>query len=261
MNLNKNILITNDDGITAKGIYALVEMVRPYGGEITVVAPKEPQSGMSGAITITTPLRLMKMSREEGVTRYVCTGTPVDCVKIAMSQLFHDQKPDILLSGINHGANVSAAVLYSGTLGAVAEGVLYGVPSIGFSLATPHDPNADFSSCIYFGRKILEQYFKCPPSPDTYLNINIPDIPKEEIKGIRIAKQGKGAWIKEFEKRIDPHGYPYYWLTGAFRNDEPDALDSDNNLLDRGFISIVPLKVDTTHYPEMERLRQNWSWE
>jgi len=257
MNINRTILITNDDGIHAKGIAALIEMVRPFG-TITVVAPKEPQSGMSGAVTIVTPIRLFEYKREEGVIYYVCTGTPVDCVKIAMSELFVDRMPDLLVSGVNHGSNASSAVLYSGTLGAAAEGVLYGIPSIGFSLDTTHDPNADFSASVVFGRKILEQYFRHPPSPNVYLNINIPDLPQEEIKGIRMARQGKGAWIKEFEKRIDPHGYPYYWLTGEFRNDEPDAPDTDKNLLDLGYITIVPHQVDSTHYAEMERLQQNW---
>jgi len=253
----KRILITNDDGINSKGIAALIEMMRPYG-TITVVAPKEPQSGMSGAVTIMTPIRLIEYKKEEGITRYMCTGTPVDCVKIAINQLFIDRMPDLLVSGINHGANASSAVLYSGTLGAAAEGVLYGIPSIGFSLNTPHHPFADFSASITYGRKILEQYFKYPPSPDVFLNINIPDVPQEEIKGIRIARQGKGAWIKEFEKRVDPHGYPYYWLTGEFRNDEPNASDTDKNLLDLGYITIVPHRIDTTCYAEMERLQQNW---
>ena len=253
------ILVTNDDGITAKGILALTEMVRPYG-EVIVVAPKDPQSGMSGSVTIHTPIRLFELSREAGITRYVCTGTPVDCVKIAMSQLFQESKPDLLVSGINHGSNASAAVLYSGTLGAAAEGVLYGIPSIGFSLTTPHDPNADFSGSVHFGRKILERYLKQPASLDNYLNINIPDLPIEKIQGIRLARQGKGAWIKEFEKRVDPHGYPYYWLTGEFRNDEPDAMDTDKNLLDQGFVTIVPHRVDTTHYSELERFRQIWEW-
>ena len=260
MNVNKTILITNDDGIGAKGIAALTNMMRPYG-EITVVAPKEPQSGMSGAVTIAAPVRLFECSREKGVTRYVCTGTPVDCVKIAMSQLFDNKKPDLLVSGINHGSNASAAVLYSGTLGAAAEGVLYGIPSIGFSLSTPHDPDADFSGSIYFGRKILEQYFKHPASPDIYLNINIPDLSIDKIKGIRFARQGKGAWIKEFDRRIDPHGYAYYWLTGEFRNDEPNAPDSDKNLLDQGFITVVPHRIDTTHYAELELLRKNWMFD
>ena len=259
MNESRNIFVTNDDGIGAKGLSALIEMVRPFG-VVTVVAPKEPQSGMSGAVSITSPLRLFEYRREEGLTLYVCTGTPVDCVKIGMSQLFQDKKPDLLVSGINHGSNASAAVLYSGTLGAAAEGILYGIPSIGFSLTTPHNPDADFSACIFYGRKIMEQYLLHPPVSDVYLNINIPDIPQEEITGIRMARQGKGAWIKEFESRIDPHGYPYYWLKGEFRNDEPDAPDTDKNLLDRGFISIVPHKVDTTHHAEVERLKQIWKF-
>ena len=259
MNRNKNILLTNDDGISAKGLLALTEMLRPFG-KITVVAPKDPQSGMSSAITIATPLRLFELSKEEEITRYVCTGTPVDCVKIAMNQLFCDQKPDLLVSGINHGANASAAVIYSGTLGAAAEGILYGIPSIGFSLSTPHNPHADFSGCIHFGRQIIEQYFLYPPLPDVYLNINVPDIPKDMIKGIRFTRQGKGSWINEFEKRTDPYGSPYYWLTGEFRNDEPDAADADHNLLHQGYVTIVPHQLDTTHLDEVGRLSNHWNF-
>ncbi|MCL2738817.1 MAG: 5'/3'-nucleotidase SurE [Bacteroidales bacterium] len=260
MNTQRNILLTNDDGIGAKGLRALEEMLRPYGN-ICVVAPKEPQSGMSSAVTINHSIRLIEYTREEGMVRYICTGTPVDCVKIAMSQLFTDNKPDILVSGINHGANASSALVYSGTLGAAAEGVLYGIPSIGFSLATHHDPDADFRGCVYFGRKILEQYFLRPPALDVFLNVNVPDIPLEQIRGIRWGRQGKGAWIKEFDKRTDPHGHPYYWLTGEYRNDEPDAPDTDQNLIGQGYISIAPHHLDSTHYGELERLKQNWSLE
>ena len=254
-----HILLTNDDGIGAKGLLALTEMVRPFG-KITVVAPKEPQSGMSCAISIVSPLRLHALGSAAGITRYVCTGTPVDCVKIAMSQLFIAQKPDLLVSGINHGSNASAAVFYSGTLGAAVEGLLYGIPSIGFSLATPHNPDADFSGSIHFGRQILTQYLMHPPVPDVYLNVNFPDIPMEEIKGIRFARQGKGSWINEFEKRIDPHGAPYYWLTGSFRNDEPHAADSDHNLLHQGYVTIVPHQLDTTHLDEVGRLSNHWNF-
>ena len=260
MNTKKNILLINDDGMGAKGLRALEEMLHPYGN-ITVVAPKDPQSGMSSAVTINHPLRLIEYTRKEGIIRYICTGTPVDCVKISMSQLFTDSKPDILVSGINHGANTSAALVYSGTLGAAAEGMLYGIPSIGFSLATPHDPDADFKACIYFGRKILEQYFHYPPAPNVFLNVNVPDIPLEQIRGIRLGRQGKGAWIKEFDKRIDPHGYAYYWLTGEYCNYEPQAPDTDQNLIGQGYISVVPHHLDSTHYGELERLRQNWNFE
>ncbi|MCL1974469.1 MAG: 5'/3'-nucleotidase SurE [Bacteroidetes bacterium] len=255
----KNILLTNDDGIGAKGLRALEEMLRPFG-KITVVAPKEAQSGMSSAVTITHPLRLFEHSQEERLIRYICTGTPVDCVKIAMNQLFTNNPPDLLASGINHGANTSSALLYSGTLGAAAEGVLYNIPSIGFSLATPHNPDADFSASIYFGRKIVEQYLLHPPISPVFISVNLPDIHLEQIRGIRLGRQGKGAWIKEFDKRIDPHGYPYYWLTGAYRNDEPDAMDTDQNLVDHDYVSVVPHQLDTTHYAEMERLRKIWNF-
>ena len=260
MILKRHILITNDDGIGAKGVSALIEMARPFG-ELTVVAPKEAQSGMSSAVTFNTPIRLFECKREEGLACYVCTGTPVDCVKIGLNQLFPAQMPDLLLSGINHGSNASAAVLYSGTLGAAAEGALYDIPSIGFSLTTHHDPDADFDAAIHYGREILAQYLIHPPARNVYLNINIPDIPKEEVMGIRLARQGKGAWIKEFEKRIDPHGTHYYWLTGEFRNDEPNEPNTDSNLLDQKYITIVPHQIDTTHYAELERLGQLWHFE
>ena len=257
MNTKRRFLLTNDDGIEAKGLAALVQMMRPFG-EIIVVAPKDPQSGMSGAVSIGQTLRLYPHSQEEGVRRYVCTGTPVDCVKIAMNQFFSDESPYALVSGINHGSNASAAVLYSGTLGAAAEGALYGIPSIGFSLTTLHNPDADFSASIHYGRLIMESFLQNLPVAGCYINVNIPELPIEQIKGIRLCRQGRGAWIKEYEQRTDPYGHPYYWLTGEYRNDEPLAPDADQNVLATQCISIVPHQVDTTCYPELERLRETW---
>ena len=260
MNTKRRFLLTNDDGIEAKGLAALVQMMRPFG-EIIVVAPKDPQSGMSGAVSIGQTIRLYPHSQEEGIRRYVCTGTPVDCVKIAMYQFFSDKYPDALISGINHGSNASAAVLYSGTLGAAAEGALYGIPSIGFSLTTKHDPDADFSASIHYGRLIIEQFLQNPPAAGSYLNVNIPELPIEQIKGIRLCRQGRGAWIKEYEKRTDPYGHDYYWLTGEFRNDEPLAPDADQNVLEAHYISIVPHHTDTSCYAELERLQKAWLFE
>jgi len=252
----RKILITNDDGVKARGIGALIEMMRPYG-DITVVAPFEAQSGMSAALTIGKPLRLTELKIEDGVRIYACSGTPADCVKMAVNQFFGDQLPDLLVSGINHGSNASIASLYSGTLGAASEGTVYGIPSIGFSLCS-HEANADFSTAIHYGKVIIDQYLKNPAKQDILLNVNFPDIPIDKVVGIRFTHQGKGQWIKEFEERKDPYGFKYYWMTGEFFNMEPDSLEADHNLLQENYITIVPHKIDTTDYNEMERLSSLW---
>ena len=251
------IFITNDDGYRAPGLAALVEIMRHYG-EITVVAPEEAQSGMSSALTVKTPIRIRKVSEEKGLSIYACSGTPTDCVKLAMCCLFKEKKPDLLVSGINHGSNASISVIYSGTLGAAAEGTLYGIPSVGFSL-TDHSLNADFSACIKYGQKIIDQILQQPFSPHVFLNVNFPAIPESEIKGIRLCRQNKGAWVEEYEKRTDPHGHDYFWLTGEYVNHESDALDTDENVLSEGYIAIVPHHLDMTEHNELERLRKEWS--
>jgi 5'-nucleotidase len=256
MERKRSILITNDDGVKSKGISVLIEMMSSYG-DITVVAPFEAQSGMSAALTIGKPLRLTELKNEEGLRVYACSGTPADCVKMAMNQLFRTSLPDILISGINHGSNASVASLYSGTLGAAAEGTVYGIPSIGFSLCS-HDPGADFSVAVHYGKIILEEFFRQPVKPDVFLNVNFPAITPEKVKGIRFSHQGKGQWIKEFEERTDPYGFNYYWMTGEFYNLEPDNDQSDHNVVERGYVSIVPHKIDTTDYEELRRLESIW---
>ncbi|MDR0296221.1 MAG: 5'/3'-nucleotidase SurE [Prevotellaceae bacterium] len=248
------IFITNDDGYRASGITTLIEMMRPYG-DIVVVAPAEGQSGMSSALTVKTPVRLRKIKEESGLCIYACKGTPADCVKLAMSHVF-TRKPDLLVSGINHGANTSISVIYSGTLGAAAEGTLYEIPSIGFSLA--NDYATDFAVCIPYGRKIIEQVMKVPFDKRTFLNVNIPDLPLNEIKGIKFCRQNRGAWIEEFEKRTDPHGFDYYWMTGIYKNHEEEAGDTDENAVLNGYVAIVPHHLDMTDYRELERLKQVW---
>ncbi|PKP00204.1 MAG: 5'/3'-nucleotidase SurE [Bacteroidetes bacterium HGW-Bacteroidetes-8] len=254
----RRVLITNDDGVKSKGIGALIEMMRPYA-DITVVAPFEAQSGMSAALTIGKPLRLTELKSEDGLKIYACSGTPADCVKMAMNQIFHEKAPDLLLSGINHGSNASIASLYSGTLGAAAEGTVYGIPSIGFSL-TSHDPNADFSASIHYGKMIVDKYMESPAGADIYLNVNFPAVPLEQIKGIRFSHQGKGQWIKEFEERRDPYGFNYYWMTGEFYSLEGDDTLADHNLVSKNYISIVPHKIDTTDYNELKRLENLWQF-
>ncbi|MDR2359056.1 MAG: 5'/3'-nucleotidase SurE [Prevotellaceae bacterium] len=251
------ILLTNDDGYRAPGLAALIEIMKPYG-QVTVVAPEDMQSGMSSALTTKIPVRLRKITSGKGLEIYACSGTPVDCVKLAMSCIL-PEKPDLLVSGINHGINASSAVIYSGTLGAAMEGTLYGVPSIGFSLADDAQ-DADFNSCKIYGTKIIDRTLQHPFAPHVFLNVNFPALPAEKIKGVRLARQHKGSWIKEFEKRTDPHGFDYYWLTGQFVNHEPGALDADENLCRNGYISIVPHQLDMTEYSELQRLQKEWQF-
>jgi len=251
-----NILITNDDGVKSKGISALTEMMKEYGN-ITVVAPFEAMSGMSAALTIGKPLRLTELKSEKGLKIYACSGTPADCVKMAMNQLFINEPPDLLVSGINHGSNASIASLYSGTLGAAAEGTVYGIPSIGFSHYS-HHRDIDFAASLHFGKIIVDSYLKNPPKQGIYLNVNFPDCNKESIRGIKFCHQGKGQWIKEFEERTDPYGFHYYWMTGEFFNLEPQNRESDHNLVKEGYISIVPHQIDSTDYSEVERLSKLW---
>ncbi|HPE19374.1 MAG TPA: 5'/3'-nucleotidase SurE [Tenuifilaceae bacterium] len=246
------ILVTNDDGIRAKGLHSLVEMVKPFG-RVVVVAPEEGNSGMSHAITIKNPLRIRKHKRTDDVDFYSVNGTPVDCVKLAMNQLFKSQ-PDLLVSGINHGSNSSVSIFYSGTMAAVIEGCLYGIPSIGFSLLD-FNPEADFSGAIEHGKPVVEMVLENGLTTGSCLNVNFPAISKDSIKGIKVCRQNKGTWREEFEKRIDPRGHEYFWLTGYFQNEEPKATDTDEHALSNGYVSIVPVSIDLTSYNEVVRLK------
>jgi 5'-nucleotidase len=259
--LEKNkpiILVTNDDGYRAKGLKALIEALQPIGNLI-VVAPAEGQSGMAHAITVKVPLRMEKIEEKEGFELYVCSGTPVDCVKLANNQLFQGIKPDLLISGINHGANSSSSVVYSGTMAAAIEGCLYGIPAIGFSLLD-FSKNADFSATIPYIREITLKVLDNGIDKNTCLNVNIPRLPLDEIKGIRICRQNKGVWREEFDKRLDPNNREYYWLTGEFYNLEPHSEDTDEWALHNGYVSIVPVQVDLTAYASIEKLK-NWDWD
>ena len=251
------IFVTNDDGVNAKGLAVLIEMMQPYG-DIYVVAPTQINSGMSQAVTINMPVRLKKISGTENVKIYACTGTPTDCVKIGYSHVLPNRKADLLVSGINHGVNSSASVLYSGTLAAATEGIMYHTPSIGFSLSD-YRADADFSACIPLGRKIIEKVLSENFGIDSYLNVNFPKLPLAEIKGIQICRQAKGVWREEFEKRTDPQGFDYYWLTGEYINQEPNANDTDESWLARGYATIVPQTLDMTNYAEIEKIK-NWKF-
>ena len=251
MNERPYILVTNDDGIHAKGLGELIEVVRLFG-DVVVIAPEVAMSGMSNAITSDKPLRAVKLSEEPGITVYKCNGTPVDCVKLGFNHLL-DRTPDYVVSGINHGANSSISVIYSGTMGAAIEGCLHGVPSVGFSLLDFH-PDADFGKAKIFSAKVFQAMLDNEMPRFTCLNVNIPTgIPK----GIKICRQARGKWMEEYDKRTDPHEREYFWLTGSFMDFEEEARDTDLHALGKNYVSIVPVKVDMTAYDALDEMK---SW-
>ena len=252
--MERVIFLTNDDSYRSKGFDAAIEIARQFG-RVIAIAPDAPQSGMSQAITIYNPLRLRKVREEEGVLVYSLNGTPVDCVKMAFDHLFKEQKVDLVISGINHGSNAAVNVLYSGTMGAAIEGAFYNIPSIGLSL-TDHDPDADFEGAIKFGRQIVDSVLNGEHPLPLCLNVNVPNIPCAELKGIRLSRQTRGYWREEFFERTDPHGRNYYWLTGTFSNAEPQSEDTDEWALANGYVAVVPVQVDLTAYSQMEQLKK-----
>lgn len=245
------ILVTNDDGYFAPGLKELIAMVKPYG-DVLVVAPEQGVSGMSHAITIKSPLRKTLLEQSKGLTIYKINGTPVDCVKMALNQIA-DRKPDILVSGINHGSNSSISVIYSGTMGGAIEGSLNKIPSIGFSLCS-HRMDADFSLVKTYGEQIFTSVLKNGLPAYTCLNVNFPVISKEDFKGIKVCRQARGVWREEYDKRIDPHGGEYYWLTGNFSNGENGSTDTDEWALANNYASIVPVKTDFTDFESIKKL-------
>jgi 5'-nucleotidase len=247
------ILITNDDSIHAPGIRALVEAARGLG-KIVVVAPDKPQSGMGHAITIGSPLRLHKMHLFEDVESYSCSGTPVDCVKLAVDKILH-RKPDICLSGINHGANHSINVIYSGTMSAALEASIESIPSIGFSLLDL-SIEADFTAATHYARLLVEQMLKKPiAEPHLCLNVNIPKGELASIKGIKICRQAYAKYDEEFDERKDPNGRRYYWLTGVFVNFDK-GKDTDVWALKHNYVSVVPVQFDLTNMPLKKKLEK-----
>ena len=252
MKRDRLIFLTNDDSYRSKGFAAAIEIARQFG-RVIAIAPDTTQSGMSQAITIYNPLYLRKVREEEDVLVYSLNGTPVDCVKMAFDHFFKEEKIDLVISGINHGSNAAVNVLYSGTMGAAIEGAFYDIPSIGLSL-TDHDLDADFEGAVHYGTKIVESVLSNEIPKPLCLNVNIPNIPCGEIKGIRLSRQTRGYWREEFYKRTDPHGRDYFWLTGAFSNAEPESQDTDEWALANGYVSVVPVQVDLTAYKQMEQL-------
>ena len=249
------ILITNDDGITAPGIKALVEAVKDLG-QIYVVAPDSPQSGMGHAITIGSPLRLDKVQVFDGIESWQCSGTPADCVKLAKDKILH-AKADICLSGINHGANHSINVIYSGTMSAAMEAAIEGIPSIGFSLLD-YKFDADFTLAKKVVHELVKRMLAHPMPEHTLLNVNIPLVDDKDFKGMKLCRQAYAKWEENFDHRVDPRGKDYYWMVGRFANMDT-GTNTDVDALAAGYASVVPVKIDFTDYAMKERLEKEWT--
>lgn len=246
------ILVTNDDGITAPGIRHLVEFMLEIG-EVVVVAPNSPQSGKGHAITINSTLTFEEIGLEGPQKDYSLSGTPVDCVKFALDKIL-PRRPDLVVSGINHGSNSSINVIYSGTMSAAVEAGMEGLQAIGFSLLD-FSWDADFTQAKDFIQTIVKKVLANPLPPGVVLNVNIPKLPKEEIKGVKVCRQAHAKWEENFDERTNPHGKKYYWLTGYFNNMDT-GQDADETALSEGYISIVPVKFDLTAHEHLQHLRE-----
>lgn len=247
------ILISNDDGVEAKGINELIAYVRPLG-EIIVMAPDSARSGMSCAITTDSPVKYTLVKKEEGLSIYKCTGTPSDCVKLAIF-LLKGRCPDMVLGGINHGDNSAVNVHYSGTMGVVKEGCLKGIPSVGYSLCD-HKADADFSPTATYIRRITELVLAKGLPSGTCLNVNFPD--QTAYEGVKICRQAVGMWDNEWVRCNHPGGKEYFWLTGEFLNREPEGQDTDQWALEHGYVAITPTRIDVTDYDLMKEL-ESWN--
>ncbi len=251
MNKKPLILVTNDDGITAPGIRALISVMNTIGN-VVVVAPDSPQSGKGHAVTIDATLYVEQVRVAEGPqTEYSCSGTPADCVKIANREIL-ERQPDLCVSGINHGSNSSINVIYSGTMSAAIEAGIEGIPAIGFSLLD-YAWGANFDACKHFVKTITLSVLNNGLPKGVVLNVNIPKLKKNEIKGIKICRQAKANWVEEFDKRKTPQGRDYYWLTGKFVNLDK-GTDTDQWALEQGYISVVPVQFDLTAYTAIQEL-------
>ena len=248
------ILVTNDDGITSPGITALTEAVKELGN-VVVVAPDKPQSGVGHSITINSPtLRIQKIKLQEIKNAYSVSGTPVDCVKIALYKILK-QKPDICVSGINHGSNVSLNVIYSGTMAATIEGAIEGIPSVGFSLMDD-SMDADFSASKNIVKIITAKLLCKGLPPGVCLNVNIPPVQISQLKGIKICRQAKAKWIEKFEERKNVTGESYFWLTGEFKSFDRKKKDTDMWAVQNNFVSVVPVQLDLTNHKMISELKQ-----
>jgi 5'-nucleotidase len=239
------ILVTNDDGYFASGLRTLIGIMRDLG-KVYVVAPDQPMSGTGHAITVRHPLRLHLLAQEEDYKEYSCNGTPVDCVKLG-EQVVIKRKPDLMVAGINHGSNASINIIYSGTMASVLESAIGGVPSIGFSLLD-YSHHADFSACKDYVSEIAKKVLQEGLPDGVCLNVNIPAVDQEDLKGIKVCRQARSRWLEEFDTRRDPNDREYFWLTGIFEKLE-ESQETDQWALENNYVSVVPVHYDfTAHY-------------
>jgi 5'-nucleotidase len=245
------ILITNDDGIDSPGIYTLVQTMKEFG-DIVVIAPDRQQSAVGHALTVANPLRAIHFHRNGEMFGYAINGTPSDCVKIAISTLL-EQKPDMIISGINHGQNTAINVLYSGTVSAATEGILLGIPSIAVSLAT-YDYGADCSVAANYALQIARSIKELNLPKGVLLNINVPSLETNEIKGIKITRVSRNIWNDRYEKRIDPYGRAYYWFAGELSSGDDDP-ESDYVALKNGWVSVTPIEYSFTNHSIIKNLK------
>ena len=247
------ILVTNDDGISAPGIRTLISAMNELG-DVIVVAPDSPQSAMGHAITINSTLQCNQVKIDDGPQiEYSCSGTPADCVKLGINEIL-DRKPDICVSGVNHGSNSSINVIYSGTMSAAIEASIEGIPAIGFSLLD-YSWNANFNEIKKYLINITKQALFNGIPKGNALNVNFPKLKEKDIKGIKICRQANAYWVEKFDKRVNPQGKEYYWLTGEFINKD-NGHDSDEWALANGFISIVPVKFDMTDHENISYIKK-----
>jgi 5'-nucleotidase len=252
------ILVINDDGITSRGIKLLVEVASLFG-DVHVVAPDKMQSGMGHAITVHSGINISPFHFEGTKSAFSCTGTPADCVKVAIYHLLK-VKPDLCLSGINHGSNASLNVIYSGTMSAALEGSLEGIRSAGISFCNNHI-DADLRASAKATKVVIEMMLKNKTNKDLCLNVNIPDVPLKNVKGIKFCRQAKGNWHEFYEIHKDKEGNEFLWLTGKFENLEKSKKDTDLWALDHNYISIVPINADMTAHAELKKIeRWKTSW-
>lgn len=251
------ILVTNDDGITAPGIRNLIQVMSTLG-DVVVVAPDSPQSGMGHAITINDTLYCdpVTVEKDTKIQEYSCSGTPADCVKLATQQIL-DRKPDLCVSGVNHGSNSSINVIYSGTMSAAVEAGVEGIPAIGFSLLD-YSSNAFFEHCNPYIKSISKNVLENGLPKGIVLNVNFPKVSEHPLKGVKVCRQAKARWVEDFDKRTNPQGREYYWLTGEFINQDK-GQDTDEWALENNFVSIVPVQFDLTAHHYIQDLN-NWEF-
>ena len=252
-NMKPLILISNDDGYHAKGINQLIEMVADMG-EVIVCAPESARSGYATAFSATEPLRLKPRKPRAGVQVWSCNGTPVDCVKLALSELC-PRKPDLVIGGINHGDNASVNSHYSGTMGVTREGCMKYIPSVAFSLCD-HSDDADFSQLTPYVRRIVDDVLRHRLPMGVCLNVNFPVV--DEFKGVKVCRMAHGTWSNEVERMMHPRGYEYYWMVGQSTNDEPQACDTDNWALQHGYVAITPTTIDVTAHEAMDEMTRRF---